>query len=382
MSAIRRGKRTKGRVVYRIPITIQNKGIIAAAASEPMACNDSVINQSESFTTGLIQQLQHAAASKQVVTSPQLYSRLATRALQHESRGRRTVPLHLHNCQKNRAPIYFAPLFNKDEWVATPNSIIQRQPAAALTLEQALADVGLAKDNLSDFSGFPVPQLGASRPTAAESAVEDGMSAKARGKQPAKKEEPTQSSDDSFRIKPHQLLDAVLMWRKSQSWVGASLCSNECGTGKTVIFLLALLVNTCNGYAACKLTGRDTGGDRGANGRTTRSRPLCANRIRIVDVIPSNSATVIFEVTLDVCDSLPANAHPRVWAPGMNSRVLGVFCSLAERESPWSGTQNEDKDAIIHPRQHKHHTTDHARHRHNVARYCLAVASHGGTGVN
>ncbi|KAK3934375.1 hypothetical protein QBC46DRAFT_325210 [Diplogelasinospora grovesii] len=172
-----------------------NKEIIAAAASESMAYNDSVINQSESFTTGLIQQLQHAAATKQVMTSPQLYSRLATRALQHESRGRRTVPLHLHNYQQNRAPIYFAPLFNKDEWVATPNSIIQRQPVTVVL----------------------------------HAHLQDGT---------------------------REAIEELTEW-------------------------------------------------------ATRSRPPCANRIRIMDVIPSNSVTVIFEVTLDVWDSLPANAS--IW---------------------------------------------------------------------
>ena len=117
-----------------------NKEIIAAGVSEALVYNDSAISQRESMTTGLIQQLQHAAASKQILTSPQLYARLATKALRQDGPAFRTMPLHLQNYEQARAPIYLAPLFTTNEWVGARNMFISVQPVTVV-LHAHLKDV-------------------------------------------------------------------------------------------------------------------------------------------------------------------------------------------------------------------------------------------------
>lgn len=169
-----------------------NKEIIAAGASEALAYNDSAIYQRESMTTGLIQQLQHAAASTQILTSPQLYARLATNALRQDGPPFRTTPLHLQNYEEGRAPIYLAPLFTADEWVGARNMFIFQQPVTVV-LEAHLKD----------------------------------------------------ANSETFR--------------ELKEWI-------------------------------------------------MRSRPPCVHRVEVIDVIPSGSAVLIFEVTLEVWDRLPAHA--------------------------------------------------------------------------
>lgn len=169
-----------------------NKEIIAASAGDQLAYNGPA-----SFSSNLIQQLQHAAATRQILTSPQLYARLATKALVRNKDGTAellSTPIHIQNYQTNRRPIYLAPVMSFENWSVPRSFAIFSQPINVLL---------------------------------------------------------------SVHLRDGQL--------------------------KTLQELREWLM---------------------------RSRPPCVHRVEFRDIFPSGSATLIFEVTLDVWDSLPD--HPAI----------------------------------------------------------------------
>jgi hypothetical protein len=107
-----------------------NKEIIAASAGDQV-----VYNGTASFSSNLIQQLQHAAATKQISTSPQLYARLATKALVRNADGTAelgSTPVHIQKYQIYRCPIYLAPVTSVEDWSAPEKSFIFSQPVNVL----------------------------------------------------------------------------------------------------------------------------------------------------------------------------------------------------------------------------------------------------------
>jgi hypothetical protein len=107
-----------------------NKEIIAASAGDQVTYNGP-----PSFSSNLIQQLQHAAATKQILTSPQLYARLATKALVRDADGRAelgSTPFHVQNYQVKRCPIYLAPVQSFEDWSVPRNFFVYSQPVNVL----------------------------------------------------------------------------------------------------------------------------------------------------------------------------------------------------------------------------------------------------------
>jgi hypothetical protein len=108
-----------------------NKEIIAASAGDQVAYNGGTA----SFSSNLIQQLQHTAATKQILTSPQLYARLATKALVRNADGTAelgSTPVHIQKYQIYRCPIYLAPVTSVEDWSAPEQSFIFSQPVNVL----------------------------------------------------------------------------------------------------------------------------------------------------------------------------------------------------------------------------------------------------------
>ncbi|KAM0276577.1 hypothetical protein ACHAQH_006582 [Verticillium albo-atrum] len=91
-------------------------------------------NGANCFTNLLIQQLEHAVNSKQVMTTPQLYAELATPAIMDENGPRilKSMPYHLQQYNSARMPIYLAPKVPLAAWASRERVCISRQPVNVL----------------------------------------------------------------------------------------------------------------------------------------------------------------------------------------------------------------------------------------------------------
>jgi hypothetical protein len=119
----------------------EGKELIAATAYGSTAYNGP-----KSFSSNLIQQIQHTATTKQILTTPQLYARLATKPFILDANGQpelASTPIHVQNYDTHRMPIYLAPLFPSSGWVAARHPLIFAQPVNVL-LGVHLADANHA----------------------------------------------------------------------------------------------------------------------------------------------------------------------------------------------------------------------------------------------
>jgi hypothetical protein len=83
-----------------------NKEVIVASAFDQVARNGS-----NAFSSIMIQQIQHAAVTKQILTVPQFRSWLSARAFMFDKHGNpqlTSAPIHLQNYQEPRMDVKMA----------------------------------------------------------------------------------------------------------------------------------------------------------------------------------------------------------------------------------------------------------------------------------
>ncbi|KAK2736540.1 hypothetical protein CKAH01_07740 [Colletotrichum kahawae] len=120
------------------------KDIIAASAPDHLACADSW----RSFSACLIHHLQLAAANRHILTSPQLYARLATKCFTFDVHGETelaSIPIHIQqHCNTSRVPIYLGPISTRTPafcWYSGRVGPSMSQPAIVV-LSVRLRDAG------------------------------------------------------------------------------------------------------------------------------------------------------------------------------------------------------------------------------------------------
>ena len=130
----------------------RTREIMAATADIKTISKGRTKSQDWPFTTSLIGELQHAADTKQILTTPQLYARIAANTAQgasseDEAPPTSRLPLHLHNYHHDitqiRRPIHLSPL-NKSRppptpilppgstWKPSPYPLLLHQPLTVL----------------------------------------------------------------------------------------------------------------------------------------------------------------------------------------------------------------------------------------------------------